>query len=126
MTDGVISRMPYGRALDDGLGFSIGTTAPTAQHQTIGSAVEPSEGFLAGNVLGRTRVNTPSLRGTWSTPTYLPNAPARSLREAILAPGHAALRAGERALAVASDESIDVHGVTSSLTAQESTRSCSI
>ena len=81
--------------------------------------VDRSEGFLAGNIIGRTRVNTPSLRGAWSTPTYLHNAQARSLREAILAPGHAALRAGERGLAVASDESIDVHGVTSSLTAQE-------
>ncbi len=81
--------------------------------------VDRSEGFLAGNVIGRTRVNTPSLRGAWSTPTYLHTARARSLGEAILAPGHAALRAGERGLAVASDETIDVHGVTSSLTAQE-------
>ena len=83
------------------------------------SLPELEEGFLPGNVVGRVLVNTPSLRGVWSNPALLHNAAARSIREAILPPGHPALRDGERGLAVATDESIDVHGTTSTLSVDE-------
>jgi hypothetical protein len=70
---------------------------------------------------GHRRIDRRRVRLTseWSPPIYLHIAQARSLREAILAPGHAAPRAGERGLAIGSDESIDVRRVTSSLTALE-------
>jgi cytochrome c peroxidase len=72
-------------------------------------------GFVPGNVRGRPATNTPSLRGIWWQANYLRHGLARTLNEAVLAPGHPALREGERGYAVNALGKIDVHGTTSDL-----------
>ena len=80
---------------------------------------DPKRGFVPGNVLGQVKVNVPSLRGVWTQANLLHHGLASSLREAILAPGHPALRAGERGFAVDGRGRLDSHGVTTALTSQE-------
>jgi Di-haem cytochrome c peroxidase len=72
-------------------------------------------GFVPGNVRGQPRVNTPSLRGIWFQPNLLRHGLAHTLKEAVLAPGHKLLGAGERGWAIDALGNIDVHGVTSKL-----------
>jgi hypothetical protein len=76
-------------------------------------------GFVPGNVRGRPGSNTPSLRGIWWQANYLRHGLARTLNEVVLAPGHPALRDGERGYAVSALGTIDVHGTTSTLTEKD-------
>jgi hypothetical protein len=76
---------------------------------------DPDRGFIPGNVIGQPRVNTPSLRGVWLQFNLLRHGLALNLREAILAPGHDALKPGEKGFAVDRFGAIDVHGETSGL-----------
>ena len=80
---------------------------------------DPERGFVPGNVSGQPRINTPSLRGIWWAANYLHHGLARSFAEAILAPGHPALREGERGYAVNVLGAFDVHGATSELSAED-------
>jgi cytochrome c peroxidase len=78
---------------------------------------------LPGNPYGVYKFNTPSLRGVWDRQNFLHDGRAWSLREVVLAPGHAALgsRFGETERGYATDNrgARDVHGRTSSLTAED-------
>lgn len=78
---------------------------------------DPDRGFVPGNLPGRPSVNTPSLRGVWWRTNYLHNGYARTLAEAILPPGHSALRSGENGFAINALGKTDVHGKTSDLDA---------
>ena len=80
---------------------------------------DPERGFVPGNVSGQPKINTPSLRGVWWATNYLHHGLARSVYEAILAPGHPALREGEHGYAVNALGEIDVHGSTSELSAED-------
>ncbi len=80
---------------------------------------DPDRGFIPGNVIGQPRVNTPSLRGVWQQYNYLRHGLALSVREAILAPGHPALKGGEQGFAIDRFGKIDVHGNTSTLNADQ-------
>jgi DNA-binding beta-propeller fold protein YncE len=80
---------------------------------------DPDRQFLPGNVIGQQRVNTPSLRGVWLQYNLLRHGLALSFREAVLAPGHPALKPGEQGFAVNSNLEPDVHGKTSDLSAAE-------
>ena len=80
---------------------------------------DPDRGFVPGNVTGRPSVNTPSLRGAWWLVNYLRHGHARSIEESILGPGHPALREGEKGYAVNSIGQFDVHGQTSTLSADQ-------
>ncbi|HUH03410.1 MAG TPA: hypothetical protein VML75_15540, partial [Kofleriaceae bacterium] len=80
---------------------------------------DPDRGFIPGNVRGRPAVNTPSLRGVWWGSNYLRHGHARTINEAVLGPGHQALRPGERGFAVDALGSFDVHGETSTLSPQQ-------
>jgi len=77
---------------------------------------DPDRGFIPGNVPGEPQANTPSLRGTWWKANFLHHGHARSIPEAILAPGHPALRTGENGWAIDALGDVDVHGATSTLT----------
>jgi DNA-binding beta-propeller fold protein YncE len=77
---------------------------------------DPERGFVPGNVVGQPQINTPSLRGVWWQPNILHHGLARSIHEAILAPGHPALREGETGFARNAEGQIDVHGQTSGFT----------
>jgi hypothetical protein len=70
-------------------------------------------------VFGQPRINTPSLRGIWWQPNILHHGLANTIPEAILAPGHPALREGEGGFAINALGDIDVHGVTSALSAAD-------
>lgn len=76
---------------------------------------DPDRGFIPGNLPGRPSVNTPSLRGLWWRTNYLRHGYARTLAEAILPPGHPALRSGEKGFAVNALGKTDVHGKTTNL-----------
>jgi mono/diheme cytochrome c family protein len=81
---------------------------------------DPERGFNPGQPLGSgPRINTPSLRGSWWLAGYLHHAFARNLREAILSPGHPALRPGEIGYAISSgafgEDAFDSHGATQNL-----------
>jgi DNA-binding beta-propeller fold protein YncE len=76
---------------------------------------DPDRGFIPGNLPGQPAVNTPSLRGLWWRTNFLHHGHATTVGEAILAPGHPALRDGEDGWAVNALGEFDVHGVTSNL-----------
>jgi len=76
-------------------------------------------GFVPGNVTGQASVNTPTLRGIWWQTNYMRHGLARSLGEALLAPGHPALREGETGYAVDRSGQFDVHGITSTINAAD-------
>jgi hypothetical protein len=76
-------------------------------------------GFVPGNVRGAPQSNTPSLRGIWFQTNFLRHGLGRSLREAILAPGHPLLNAGENGFAVDALGNKDVHGATSKMSASD-------
>jgi len=80
---------------------------------------DPQRGFVPGNLRGNPAANVPSLRGVWTQTNLLHHGLARSLREAILAPGHPALAPGERGYAVDAAGRVDRHGFTSALDAAE-------
>lgn len=80
---------------------------------------DPERGFMPGAVRGQPVVNTPSLRGVWFQANLLRHGLAYSLAEAILGPGHPALREGETGFAISSLGQLDVHGQTSSLTPEQ-------
>jgi DNA-binding beta-propeller fold protein YncE len=80
---------------------------------------DPERGFVPGNVRGQPTSNTRSLRGLWTQTNLLHNGYAQSVAEAILPPGHSALRAGELGYAVTAGGEIDVHGSTSALTPEQ-------
>jgi YVTN family beta-propeller protein len=80
---------------------------------------DPARQFIPGNVRGAPAINTPSLRGVWTQANLLRHGLAHTVAEAILAPGHTALGAGELGYAVDALGKIDVHGETSKLTADE-------
>jgi YVTN family beta-propeller protein len=76
----------------------------------------PDRGFVPGNLPGSPVANTPSIIGNWWQSNYLRHGLAHSIREAILAPGHPALKSGETGFAISRTGAIDVHGATSKLT----------
>jgi DNA-binding beta-propeller fold protein YncE len=76
---------------------------------------DPDRGFVPGNLPGQPTTNTPSLRGLWWRANFLHHGHAQTVAEAILAPGHPALRAGEDGFAVDALGRVDVHGATSQL-----------
>lgn len=76
-------------------------------------------GFIPGNVRGQPQSNTPSLRGIWFQSNFLRHGLAHTLKEAILAPGHPALAAGEQGFAVDALGNFDVHGTTGNLSAAD-------
>lgn len=80
---------------------------------------DPDRGFVPGNVPGQPAVNTPSLRGVWWQSNILRHGHANSVNEAILAPGHPALREDEQGFAINAAGEIDVHGRTSQLTPED-------
>jgi DNA-binding beta-propeller fold protein YncE len=80
---------------------------------------DPDRGFMPGQVIKQTRVNTPSLRGVWLQHNLLRHGLAFSIREAILAPGHRELREGEIGWAIDRNDKTDVHGITSTLSADK-------
>lgn len=77
---------------------------------------DPDRGFVPGNLPGQPTSNTPSLRGLWWRSNFLHHGHALTVNEAILAPGHPALRAGEDGFAVDALGRVDVHGATAELT----------
>ena len=80
---------------------------------------DPDRGFVPGNLPGQPTSNTPSLRGLWWRVNLLHHGHALTVAEAILAPGHPALRPGEDGFAVDALGRVDVHGVTSQLSAEQ-------
>jgi cytochrome c peroxidase len=76
---------------------------------------DPDRGFVPGNLPGQPTTNTPSLRGLWWRANFLHHGHAQTVAEAILAPGHPALRTGEDGFAVDTLGRVDVHGATSQL-----------
>ncbi|MEK7425727.1 MAG: hypothetical protein AAB131_18030 [Actinomycetota bacterium] len=80
---------------------------------------DPDRGFIPGNLPGQPTVNTASLRGTWWKTNLLHHGHAHTVAEAILGPGHAALRPGENGFAVDALGTVDVHGATSGLSAAD-------
>jgi len=71
--------------------------------------------FFTRCALRTAKVNVPSLRGVWTQANLLHNGLARSIREAILAPGHPALEPGEQGFAIDAERAIDTHGATQAL-----------
>jgi DNA-binding beta-propeller fold protein YncE len=80
---------------------------------------DPDRGFIPGNLPGQPTANTASLRGTWWKTNLLHHGHAYTIAEAILGPGHRALRTGEKGLAVDALGQIDVHGATSNLSPEQ-------
>jgi cytochrome c peroxidase len=80
---------------------------------------DPDRQFIPGDVVGQASVNTPSLRGVWSQFNLLHHGLGHSVREAVLAPGHPALQAGENGFAIDQFGHEDVHGNTTTLTAAQ-------
>jgi DNA-binding beta-propeller fold protein YncE/cytochrome c5 len=76
---------------------------------------DPDRGFVPGNVRGQPRINTSSLRGVWWLSNLLHHGHAHTVAEAILGPGHNALREGELGFAINALGETDVHGETSGL-----------
>jgi cytochrome c peroxidase len=76
-------------------------------------------GFVPGNVRGQPQANTPSLRGIWFQSNFLRHGLAHTLKEAILAPGHPQLAAGETGFAIDALGHTDVHGATSKMSAAD-------
>jgi hypothetical protein len=64
-------------------------------------------------------VNTPSLRGVWLQHNLLRHGHAFSIREAVLPPGHEALRENEKGWAVNRRNDFDVHGQTQNLSSAQ-------
>ncbi len=80
---------------------------------------DPDRQFMPGNVRGAPAMNTPSLRNVWQNAGLLHHAYAHSIREAILPPGHKALKPGELGFAVANSGSFDNHGATSQASTED-------
>lgn len=80
---------------------------------------DPDRGFIPGNVRGQVAVNTPSLRGVWTQANLLHHGLARSIGEAVLGPGHAALADGETGYAVDAEGTFGGHGATTTLSDSE-------
>ena len=80
---------------------------------------DPDRGFIPGNPIGQSRTNTPSLRGVWLQYNLLRHGLAFSIREAVLPPGHSALRQGEKGWAVDVRGNFNVHGETRNLNETE-------
>jgi cytochrome c peroxidase len=80
---------------------------------------DPERGFVPGNVTGQVQVNTPSLRGVWWLSNLLHHGLANTVAEAILAPGHPALREGEDGFALNALGEVDVHGKTSQFSPEQ-------
>ena len=80
---------------------------------------DETRGFIPGNVLGQPAINTPSLRGLWGETAFLHHGLARSVGEAVLAPGHEALPSGARGWAILADGTVNVHGATVTLPAED-------
>ena len=80
---------------------------------------DPDRGFIPGNLPGQPSANTPSLRGTWWKANLLHHGHGNTIAEAILPPGHSALRPGEDGFAVDALGATDVHGTTSGLTPEQ-------
>jgi cytochrome c peroxidase len=75
--------------------------------------------FIPGNVRGALQLNTPSLRGVWTQAALLHNGFGHNITESILGPGHPALGPGETGWAVDVRGTLDVHGSTKGLTADQ-------
>ena len=76
---------------------------------------DPERQFMPGNTRGNPAMNTPSLRGLWTQANLLHHGYAHRITEAILPPGHAALKPGELGYAVSNGGTFDNHGVTSTM-----------
>ena len=71
---------------------------------------DPDRQFVPGMVRGAYSINTPSLRGVWTQAALLRHSYAHRIGEAILPPGHAALKPGEKGFAIGNAGNFDVHG----------------
>src|SRR5262249_41269132 len=80
---------------------------------------DPDRQFIPGNVRGQAKINTPSLRGVWSQANLLHHGLGHTIAEAILGPGHPALKQGETGFAIDASGAFDVHGATKALTADQ-------
>ena len=93
-------------------------------HPDTGEDVDRvSDGFLgtfprARQTVAGVRFGTTNLRGVWDRSRLLHHGAARSLREVLATPGHAALRPGERGLNERFGQP-DTHGATSTLSVDE-------
>jgi DNA-binding beta-propeller fold protein YncE len=106
--------------IDDPLAVSGSDAAEEARRlRRLAIIYLAGAGFLPGAVVGQPMVNTPALRGLWLQRSLLHHGLARSIEEAILAPGHPALRQGERGYAADALGTFDVHGSTLELNAGE-------
>jgi hypothetical protein len=91
--------------------------------------LDAERGYPPGAIVGLPKINTPALYGVWWNPNYLHHAMAKTFREAITGPGHAALRPDlflmnmahpdlgteERGWAFNAANSLEAHGVTANL-----------
>jgi hypothetical protein len=90
---------------------------------------DPERGFVPGYPIDQAFINTPALYGVWWNPNYLHHAMAKTFREAVVGPGHAALRPDlflmngahpdlgteERGWAYNAANSLEAHGATANL-----------
>jgi DNA-binding beta-propeller fold protein YncE len=108
-------------SFEDPLAAGIGALEETRRLDLLlrFQLADPDRGFIPGNVRGQVKMNVPSLRGAWTQANFLHHGLARSLREALLAPGHAALAADETGFAVDAAGRFDSHGATRDLTPRE-------
>ncbi|HTJ42571.1 MAG TPA: cytochrome c peroxidase [Kofleriaceae bacterium] len=106
---------------DDPLAVRGDNTQETARLDALVqiNLANADRGFIPGNVRGQPQSNTPSLRGIWFQSNFLRHGLAHTLNETILAPGHPALREGERGYAIDALGTIDVHGKTSTMSADD-------
>jgi DNA-binding beta-propeller fold protein YncE/cytochrome c peroxidase len=80
---------------------------------------DPERQFMPGNTRGNPAMNTPSLRGLWTQANLLHHGYAHRITEAILPPGHAALKPGELGYAVSNAGTFDNHGATSTMSVDD-------
>jgi hypothetical protein len=124
--DAIDAFVPFCFELSNCLAFKDPLTAPDKAEESRRldllvriNLADPDRGFVPGNVRGAPQLDTPSLRGVWTQPRLMHNGLARSVGEAILAPGHPGLLPGETGLAVDAKGAFDVHGSTSKLSAPD-------
>ncbi len=95
--------------------------------------LDPERGHVPGYVISLPKINTPALYGVWWNPNYLHHAMAKTFREAIVGPGHPALRTDlflmngahpdlgqeERGWAFNAAGSLESHGATANLSDEQ-------
>ena len=106
---------------DDPLAVRGNTTEETRRLDLIVTVnlQDPDRQFVPGNVRGQAKINTPSLRGVWTQANLLHHGLGHTIAEAVLGPGHPALRPGETGFAIDASGAFDVHGATRAFTADQ-------